>query len=158
MAALDMSTVVALTNKAFDLKHAGHRARSLEYEERALAAALARGAEDCLVVANLQLDNANSLLKTVAQHLNQRVPGAAPPIGPMFPLFFAAAATVQRRKAAGTLLPGTCRAAEVEWDRLTNEHVADVLHQGSGRSAAALLARKRGTRHSWQWRASLSTS
>ncbi len=54
MAAPDVSAVAVLTNKACDLKHAGHKERALEYEERALAAAQALGAEDCLIVAALR--------------------------------------------------------------------------------------------------------
>jgi hypothetical protein len=43
-------------------------------------------------------------------------------LAPLASLFFAAADTVQRRLAAGTLLEGTCRAAEVTWFKLTQEH------------------------------------
>jgi hypothetical protein len=55
-----VSAVVALSNKAFDLKMVGHAARELEYRQRALVAAQALGAPDCLLVAaQLQLDIAN---------------------------------------------------------------------------------------------------
>jgi hypothetical protein len=123
MAALDVSTVVALTNKSFELLHAGHRARSEEYERRALAAAQALGAEDCLIVAKLQHFVGSTMYKGVfEQH-------AAPPssFAPVLPFLFAAAATVQRRKADGTLLAGSCRAAEVTFDQLIAEHMAGVV-------------------------------
>ncbi len=55
MAAPGLSTVVALSKKAFDFQHAGHRARSAAYFGHAQAAALALGAEDCLIVALLQV-------------------------------------------------------------------------------------------------------
>jgi hypothetical protein len=50
-----------------------------------------------------------------------------------------AVATLQRRKAAGTLLSGSCRAAEVTWDRLTSEHIAS-LHQNKSSLHAAAAA------------------
>jgi hypothetical protein len=46
MAEPDVSAVVTLCNKAYDLLEAGHFARSLEYDQRALTAAVALGAEE----------------------------------------------------------------------------------------------------------------
>jgi hypothetical protein len=137
MATPELSAVVALTNKILELEHAGHRARSSEYTQRALAAAHALGATDCLIVARLQLGQVGILFATV-YHQTHYLPLAAPPFAPMLAPFFEAAATVQRRRAAGTLLAGSCRAAEVTYERLTNKHVAKLrqLSEQSGRTAA----------------------
>jgi hypothetical protein len=58
---------------------------------------------------------------------------------PVTLLFFAAADTVMRRLAAGTLLEGTCRVAEETWFLLVQE---DVLKRTPGQtlSEAALMA------------------
>jgi hypothetical protein len=131
--------VVTLTNKAFDLEHAGHLARSVEYGGRAIAAAQALGVEDCLIVAKLQLYTVASLYNVAVVHMNQRAPGE-PPFAPVVLLFFDAAATLQRRKAAGTLLAGSCRAAEVEWQRLTDEHTAEVRQDDNMRNCSPKMA------------------
>jgi len=59
---------------------------------------------------------------------------------PVTLLFFAAADTVMRRLAAGTLLEGTCRVAEETWFLLVQE---DVLKRTPGQtlSEAALVGR-----------------
>jgi hypothetical protein len=60
---MDVSAVAALFNKSNSLQLSGHEARSDEYLARALAAAQALGAEDCLIVATLQLFQANALMQ-----------------------------------------------------------------------------------------------
>lgn len=121
MAAPDVSAAVASYNKMYDLAVAGHRARADTYCERALAAAQALGAEDCLVVAKLQIETATTILTNVeamvaggAQHAALKATALE--------RFVSATATLQRRRAAGTLMPGSCRAAEVAWKRQTLEH------------------------------------
>ncbi len=59
MSALDVSAVVALTTKAQMLHAKGAFARAAEVFVRAEAAAQALGARDCLVVAALQLCQAD---------------------------------------------------------------------------------------------------
>ena len=117
-----MSTVVALCNKAIDLSAAGHRARADEYGERALVAAEALGAQDCLIVADLRL-------RTMRDFFINEEALDAPHGTPLAALrnaavsrFLCTLETLQRRRAAGTLLPGSCRAAEVTWKRHTLEH------------------------------------
>ncbi len=46
---------------------------------------------------------------------------------------------VQRRRAAGTLLPGFCRAVELQWERLTSVHVQST---GSEALLAPLIGYK----------------
>jgi hypothetical protein len=141
MAAPDVSTVVALSNKAFDFQYAGHRARAAEYFRRAQAAARASGAEDCLVIAILQLFESSEITASESlQHEQQGLPGEAPRSPTVVALFFAAAATVQRRKAAGTLQVGCCRPAEVTWRQLFDQHIAEVVQNAGMRRSAALLA------------------
>jgi len=132
----DVRAVAALLNKAIDLGHAGHRARAKDYERRALVAAQARGIDDCLIVARLQRYQANTLFR-IACEATEAEPLS---LAPAFALFFAAAATVQRRMAAGTLLPGSCRAAETAWSRLINEHMAEFVHTSFVKAAAPEIA------------------
>jgi hypothetical protein len=119
----DVCAVAALYNKAIDLTRVGHIARSAEYSARALAAAEALGAEDCLIVAQLQLKEAMRLGHAVCiQFPEDSAAAPADAFAPALSLFCAVAATLQRRRAAGTLMPGTCRAAEVAFQQLTTEH------------------------------------
>jgi hypothetical protein len=63
MAAVDVSRVVALTNKAATLKSRGHHhARAAEKFAVAVAAAQALQQPDCVIVAHLQASHANALL------------------------------------------------------------------------------------------------
>jgi hypothetical protein len=140
MAAPDVSAVVALTNKSFDFKHAGHTARSVEYKRRALAAAEARGAADCLIVATLQLLIVEEVYAEGYEHHRRGAAGAAPPFAPALPLFFSAAAIVRRRRAAGTLLGARCTAAELTWERLRGEHIAKVQNDSVLAVTAAVMA------------------
>jgi hypothetical protein len=133
---MDVSAVVELCNKSADLLHNGHRARSDEYLARALAAAQALCADDCLIVASLQLEQADTLLYAAANAMMRGTPPTARPFAPMVPPYLAAVATLQRRRAAGTLLAGTCRAAEEEWHRLTSAHTEDLRGESSTHAAA----------------------
>jgi hypothetical protein len=121
---MDVSAVAALFNKSTDLLLSGHRARSDEYLERALAAAQALGAADCLIMAMLLLEQADALMQAALSAMDRGTPATAQLFAPMVPPYLAAVATLQRRRAAGTLLAGTCRAAEEAWERLKFEHTA----------------------------------
>jgi hypothetical protein len=133
---MDVSAVVALFTKASDLQQFGHEARAYEYLARALAAAQALGAADCLIVATLQLYQADMLRMAALSAKKRGTPPTAQRYVPIVTLYLAASATLQRRSAAGTLLVGAFRAAEETWDRLISEHTA-VRH---GNSAAHALA------------------
>jgi hypothetical protein len=113
MAAPDFSAAWPLYAKWAGLRRAGHVARSSEYTLRALAAAQAVGEPDCLIVALLQVTSAADRLVAAdaATHDSRRAGLLRAP----FETLFAAAATLQRRKAAGTLLAGACRPAEEAW-------------------------------------------
>jgi hypothetical protein len=139
---MDVSAVAALKSKASDLWAAGHRPRAVEYEKRALVAAQSLGAEDCLVVASLQLSLANLMYNVAHQDIITMAPGSAQEVAAITELFFAAAATVQRRRAAGTLLPGCCRAAEEAWSTLLVQRKCergDGMEPGVGVATAPLV-------------------
>jgi hypothetical protein len=60
MAAVDISRVVALTNKAVTLESRGHWARAAEVCAEAVAAAQTLHQPDCVIVAHLQALHAKS--------------------------------------------------------------------------------------------------
>jgi hypothetical protein len=113
MATTDVSAVSALNNKGAELYSKGHYARSADYYARAVVAAQALGAQDCLIVANLQIEQA----KALSHHSQTRglpraeVIAARRELACVLP---AAVATLQRRKAAGTLL-GAYPPVEQAW-------------------------------------------
>ena len=124
MAAPDVSALVALCNKTYDLAAAGHRARSCEYSERALVSAEALGlGEDCLIVADLRILRAKEALVWNAEA--RSVPPGTPPAAltdTAIERFVLGLQTLQNRRAAGTLMPDSCRTAEVTWKRQLLEH------------------------------------
>ena len=94
----DVSGVVLLENKSLELLQAGRVECSADYERRALAAAEALGAEDCLIVAKLSRFVANTTYKTELKQW--RTTGATPQYAPCWSLLMAAATILQRRRAA----------------------------------------------------------
>jgi hypothetical protein len=109
MSTSDLSHVVSLSFKAHELRKKGHYARAVEKFTAALAAAQALSQQqDCLMVARLQLD------LTTALGAYTTMPGVAAAaksaaLQQSAQMLVAAVATLNRRKAAGTLLPGACR-------------------------------------------------
>ncbi len=101
--------MVALSNKASGLTEKGHYARAVEKSTAALAAGQALSQqEDCLMVARLQLN----LFTALCAYANMPGVAAAAETAAMeqsAQLLTAAVATLERRRAAGTLLPGACR-------------------------------------------------
>jgi hypothetical protein len=122
MATVDISDVIALTNKATDAETHHRLARCAELFGRAVAAAQALQQPDCAIVACLQMLQGRPL-STYAG-----LPGVPPAEATnayrttYCELLPAALAVVQRRSAAGTLLPGACRAHEEAWYRAYLEH------------------------------------
>jgi hypothetical protein len=134
----DVSAVVALCNKQYDLGIAGHTARAAEYCARALEAAEALGAPDCLIEATLQLSNAATILRNPAAMIAEGPEPAARKTTAV-EHFVLATATLQRRRAAGTLMPGSCSAAEVTWRRQRLEHAQESkLNPMSAQAIAAV--------------------
>jgi hypothetical protein len=122
MAAVDVSHVVALDKKALTLESRGHWARAAEVYAEAVAAAQALQQPDCVIMAYLQASHASALLA----HANMAGVPEARQVelarSAFIELLPAAMASLQRRKAAGTLLPGACRPYEVAWDAATTAH------------------------------------
>jgi hypothetical protein len=115
MAAVDVSRVVALTNKAVTLKSKAHWARAAEKFAEAVAAAQALHQPDCLIAAHLQASRAEALAghaKTAGVPEARQVELMHSALLELLP---AAMASLERRLAAGTLLPGACRSYEVAW-------------------------------------------
>ena len=125
----DLSRVIALTNKGAELALKSHYARSAEKYALALeeAEGLLSGSPDCIIAAALRQEQIHSLL-------NYACASAAKPADAndvlkkaCFCLLPAATDVMQRRKAAGTLRPGTCRAVEVAWSRARTRHALVIL-------------------------------
>jgi hypothetical protein len=122
MAAVDVSRVVALTNKAVTLESRGHCARAAEVYAAAVAAAQALQQPDCVIMSHLQALHANALLghaHMVGVPEARRVESARSTFRELLP---PAMASLQRRMAAGTLLAGACRPYEVAWCAATTAH------------------------------------
>jgi hypothetical protein len=122
MAEVDVSRVVALSNKAMTLESRGHFARAAEVYAEAVTAAQAVQQQDCVIVAHLQTSHANALLghaNTAGVLEARRVELARSAFLDLLP---AAMASLERRKAAGTLLPGACRPYEVAWSAAKLAH------------------------------------
>jgi hypothetical protein len=135
MAAVDVSRVVALTNKAATLESKGHWARAAEIYADAVTAAQAFHLPDCVIVAHLQAAHANAQfghakLAGVPQARRTELARSA-----FLELLPPAMASLQRRMAAGTLLPGACRPYEEAWCAAKLAH-AHVL--GANRPNAAM--------------------
>ncbi len=113
---------VALYEAAEGLRVKGHYARAAEKFGRAAAAAAQElAAEDCLVVASLRATQADALIcHSLVPTLSvaEQVEARQTVVSVLLPQ---SESTVTCRKAAGTLLPGSCRAAEVAWWRATSE-------------------------------------
>ena len=119
----DDSVSVRLAVAADALHDKGHFARSAEkYGAAAEAAALELGDEDCLIVTFLRVWQAESImchsdvLTLSAAERNQALQDSRELLPPRI-------STLVRRKEAGTLLPGSCRAAEMAWSRAFHQHL-----------------------------------
>jgi hypothetical protein len=122
MAAVDMSGVVALSNKAATLQRRAHWARAAEIYAEAVTAAQELQQPDCVIMANLQASRANALLGhagTAGVPEARRVELYHSALLELLP---AAMASLERRMAAGTLLAGACRPYEVAWGAAVIAH------------------------------------
>jgi hypothetical protein len=106
-----MATVTALSRKSQLLSKSGHFARSAEKYAAAVAAAQLLQQPDSLIVAFLQMEEAGKLSMHVSTCAS--LAEAAPQLERVYRVLMPSiVATVQRRKAAGTLVPGACLASE----------------------------------------------
>jgi hypothetical protein len=115
MATVDVSRVAALSSKAVTLSTRGHFARAAEKYAEAVTAAQALHQPDCVVVAHLQAVRAGALVghaHTAGVPYARRVELMRSAFLELLP---AAMASLERRRTAGTLVPGACRPYEVAW-------------------------------------------
>ena len=114
-----LAAVCALDAKAVALVRKQHYARSAEKSRAAAEAAAALRVPDCLVTAMLQVDEAEATLCheqcADAAPGTPREEGRGSPFHRVLQLTLTAAETVQRRRAARTLLPGACTPVEEAW-------------------------------------------
>jgi hypothetical protein len=128
---------IALYETADKLLTKGRFASAVEkFREAAAAAGQELAAEDCLVVAYLRVAQAGALISstaapTMADAAKDEARRAARSV--LTPQFMS---TLTRRMAACSLLPGSCRPAEVEWFQVFEGHRA----LQSGRNAEVARA------------------
>jgi hypothetical protein len=122
MATSGVPASIGLYDAAQILQSKGRFARAAEKVASAAAAAAQElAAEDCLVVALLRAVQAHALHgHSEAPNLPaaERDEARQTVMSVLLPQVMS---TLTRRKAAGTLLPGSCRAAEVAWWRASTE-------------------------------------
>ena len=122
MSSRDLSRVVALSCKASELQDKDHYARAVEKYSAAIVAAQDLAQEDCLVVTNLQLFHQISL-RQYAETPGVAAEEACAAKEQESQSLLAAMATLERRREAGTLLPGACRKwPEEEWYGHVQQH------------------------------------
>jgi hypothetical protein len=116
--------VNALTISAAQLTATQDFPRAAENYTRAVAAARALGAEDCLVVVTLQALQAESLLFHAGEQPRSAAEKAAMRHHVFLTLLPACMQAAERRRTAGTLRAGACRASEEAWfvTRMSAEH------------------------------------
>ena len=128
--AADVAAVAALADKACELGRKGHVTRSIEVFDTALAAAQALGSADCLINASLLMEQAGMCL------LLQQTPGIPKvDVDAEFKraihLLCTVIPTLERRKAAGTLLAGSCRPVEELYNSSRQSQRADGVNKGT---------------------------
>ena len=132
----DLSRVIALTNKGTELALKGHHARAAA--KLALAAEEAErvlpGSQDCLITAALRAEQIDTLLSYSTASAAKPADANDVLRKACFHLLPAVVDVLERRKAAGTLLPGTCRSVEVAWFKAERRHCR--LQQGMSLTAA----------------------
>jgi hypothetical protein len=136
MATVDVSRVVALTVKAETLTCRGHWARAAETYAEAVAAAQALQQPDCVIVAHLQASHADALLghaETAGVPEARRVDLMRSAFLDLLP---AAMASLERRKAAGTLMAGACRSYEAGYCAAVMLHAETLARAAKTPNAA----------------------
>jgi hypothetical protein len=117
-----MASVMALSCKAALLVRDGHFARAAEKFAAAVVAAQSMQLPDCLIVVYLQSDEA-CMRFAHAKSLDTPVANAATAYESIYCVLLPSMmATLQRRKAAGTLLPGACHAHEATFFSEVQQH------------------------------------
>ena len=140
-----MSGTIALSQKGARLVVKGHHARAAETFGRAAEEAqrALQHAPDCLVTAALRLEQLDSLMSHATASAARPADAHDALRHACLQLLPAVTAVLQRREAAGTLLPGACRPVEEAWCAAVKRH--NLALQGASAEAAeansAFLAR-----------------
>jgi hypothetical protein len=139
----DLSRVIELTCKASELLVKGHDARAAEKYEQAADAAQAAlpGAEHCLILASLRMHQARALESGARAPWRQSAQNAdalACAYGTLLPATMTA---LEARRAAGTLLPGCCRPAELAWATACLRHDVQLRSRRAGDDLEDLVPR-----------------
>ena len=109
----DLSRVIALAHKGSELRLKGHYARSAEkFKLAAEEAEQALLFPDSLVTCSLRYDQLNALLRHALSPAVTRADADDAVREAFLRLQPSVMAVLERRKAAGTLLPGSCRPVE----------------------------------------------
>jgi hypothetical protein len=131
----DLSRVTALSNKASDFLRKGLSARAADKFGQAADAAQAAlpDAEDSLIIAWLRTQQARALessTRAPGRESGQSADALTHAYGTLLP---AAMTALEARRAAGTLMPGCCRAVELTWHaaRIQQQQHALGLHDTS---------------------------
>jgi hypothetical protein len=134
MATPDMSAVAELCAKAKACGERSQHANAADAYAAAVAACLRAqqpGMTDCLVLAHLRSLQIDSLWLLCFRPGLRAAEAAAAQTNILLTLLPAAMTTLERRRAADTLLPGKCRPAEEAWFR--------ALHASSDEAAPPSL-------------------
>jgi len=136
----DWSRILALTHKGFELTRKGHDARAAEkYDSAAEEVEKTLRVPDCLVACALREGQLDALLRHATTP-----PQPADTFDALreacLRLLPSVMAVLERRKASGTLLPGSCRPVEEAFMTAKKRHELELLAQPSAAEHAALLA------------------
>jgi hypothetical protein len=139
----DLTRVIAVSHKCCELVTKGHYARAAEKYSRAVEEAeKALPFPDCLVACSLRQQHLHALMRHATTPAAEPA-GAGDALREAFlHLLPSVMAVLERRKAAGTLLPGTCRPVEEAYHMaaVRNNLKLDGWTQASAAEEAAVLA------------------
>jgi hypothetical protein len=138
MAAVDVSHVVTLTNRALTSKSKGHFARAAEKYADAVAAAQALHQPDCVVLARLQASHAEAKLLHAETAGVPETERAGLMRCAFLEILPPAMASLERRLAAGTLQAGACRPHEVAWCAATTTFATALAADRPNSAVSAL--------------------
>jgi hypothetical protein len=134
--AADLTNVIALARKGRELSLKGHSARAAEkYSRAAEEAERALLFPDCLVTCVLRHEQLHALLRHATASVAEPADADHALREAFVRLLPSVMAVLERRKAAGTLLPGNCRPIEEAYHVATKRHNMEL--EGCTRAFAA---------------------
>jgi len=125
--AADLSRVTALAHKGFALALKGHNARAAEkFRLAAEEVEKALAGPDCLVLCALRVLQLDTLLSHATASAAEPADAHDALREACLRLLPSVMAVLERRKAAGTLLPGTCRPVEETYAMTVKRHSLEL--------------------------------